>query len=83
MKWGEFSSLLSGINGDTSLGNIVRIRSEKNPDIIKNFNESEKKIRSEYLQKNVKETKNISREEYDKAMENFKNMFKSMANQEK
>lgn len=78
MKWGEFESLLSGLNGDTPLGNIVRIRSEKDPKVIKNFTESEKKIRSNWLNKNVKQ---ISQEDYKQAMENIKNMFISMAKQ--
>lgn len=78
MKWGEFSSLLSGLNGDTPLGNIVRIRSEKNPKVIKNFTENEKRIRSKWLNKNAKE---ISHEDYQQAMESIKNMFKSIAKQ--
>ena len=78
MKWGEFSSLLSGLNGDTPLGNIVRIRSEKDPKVIKNFTENEKRIRSKWLNKNAKE---ISHEEYQQAMESIKNMFKSIAKQ--
>ena len=76
MKWGEFSSLLSGLNGDTPLGNIVRIRSEKDPKVIKNFTENEKRIRSKWLNKNAKE---ISHEDYQQAMESIKNMFKSIA----
>ena len=78
MKWGEFSSLLSGINGDTALGNIVRIRSEKDPKVIKNFSKNEKEIRSKWVKKNAKE---VSQENYKQAMENFKNMFKAMAKQ--
>lgn len=78
MKWGEFSSLLSGINGDTALGNIVRIRSEKDPKVIKNFSKFEKEIRSKWVNKNAKE---VSQENYKQAMENFKNMFKAMAKQ--
>lgn len=78
MKWGEFSSLLSGLNGDTPLGNIVRIRSEKDPKVIKNFTENEKRIRSKWLNKNAKE---ISHEDYQQAMESIKNMFKSIAKQ--
>lgn len=78
MKWGEFSSLLSGINGDTALGNIVRIRSEKDPKVIKNFSKNEKEIRSRWVNKNAKE---VSQENYKQAMENFKNMFKAMAKQ--
>ena len=78
MKWGEFSSLLSGLNGDTPLGNIVTIRSEKDPKVIKNFTENEKRIRSKWLNKNAKE---ISHEDYQQAMESIKNMFKSIAKQ--
>ena len=78
MKWGEFSSLLSGLNGDTPLGNIVRIRSEKDPKVIKNLTENEKRIRSKWLNKNAKE---ISHEDYQQAMESIKNMFKSIAKQ--
>ena len=78
IKWGEFSSLLSGLNGDTPLGNIVRIRSEKDPKVIKNFTENEKRIRSKWLNKNAKE---ISHEDYQQAMESIKNMFKSIAKQ--
>lgn len=72
MEWGEFTSLLAGINGDTPLGNIVRIRSEKDPEQIKKFTPAEKKIRSEWLNKNASQ---ISTETYKKAMENFKSMF--------
>ena len=72
MEWGEFSSLLAGINGETPLGNIVRIRSEKDPEQIKKFTPAEKKIRSEWLNKNASQ---ISIETYEKAMENFKSMF--------
>ena len=78
MKWGEFASLLSGINGDTPLGNIVRIRSEKDPKTIKNFTESEREIRSKWLNKSAKK---VSHENYQQAMESIKNMFKAIANQ--
>ncbi len=72
MDWGEFSSLLAGINSETPLGNYVRIRSETDPEKIKNFTTSEKEIRSEWLRKNAPQ---ISKENYKQAMENFKNMF--------
>ena len=64
MKWGEFASLLSGLNGDTPLGNIVRIRSEKDPKTIKNFTESEREIRSKWLNKSAKK---VSHENYQQA----------------
>ena len=48
MQWDEFVNLLAGLNGDTPLGYMVRIRSEKDPKIIKGFSRSEKKIREEW-----------------------------------
>ena len=72
MEWGEFSSLLAGLNGDTPLGNIVRIRSEKDPKVLKNFTTQEKKIRNDWLTKNAVQ---ISEENYKQAMEDIKNMF--------
>jgi len=48
MQWDEFVNLLAGLNGDTPLGYMVRIRSEKDPKVIKGFSRSEKKIREEW-----------------------------------
>lgn len=76
MEWGEFSSLLAGINGETALGNIVRIRSEKDPETLKKFSPEEKRIRNEWLKKSAS---HITEEDYEQAMENFKAMFASMA----
>ena len=78
MQWGEFSSLLSGINGETVLGNVVRIRSEKDPKKIKEFTKEERKIRNDWLSRR---TKNVNKndDDYKQAMENFKNMFKGLA----
>lgn len=76
MEWGEFSSLLSGANSETPLGNIVRIRSEKDPEALKKFSPEEKRIRNEWLKKSASK---ITEEDYEQAMENFKAMFKNMA----
>ena len=72
----EFRQLLSGLNGDTPLGNIVRIRKEKDPEVIKKFTAEEMKIRNEWLNKSASQ---ISTENYKQAMEDIKNMFKNMA----
>lgn len=74
--WGELSSDIAGLNGDTPLGNIVRIRSEKDPEKIKNFSPEEKRIRNEWLNKNAVQ---MTKEKYENAMNNFKNMFMVMA----
>ena len=72
----EFLNLLSGIMADTPLGLIVQIRSETDPDVIDSFTPEQKRIRSEWINKKAKE---ISKGDYDKAMENFKNMLISLA----
>ena len=72
----EFLNLLSGLMGDTPLGLIVQIRSETDPEVIDSFKKKQKRIRSEWINKKANE---ISKEDYDKAMENFKNMLISLA----
>lgn len=52
----EFKQLLIGLNGDTSLGNVVRIRSEKNPKKIKEMTNKEKEIRNEWQMFKAKQT---------------------------
>ena len=79
MSWGAFISYLSGLNGDTPLGIVVRIRSEKDPAIIKKFNEHEKKIRNDWLSKNMNGAKKISKEDYEHVLKHFQEMFKSIS----
>ena len=53
----EFKQLLVGLNGDTALGNVVRIRSEKDPKKIKEMTNHEKQIRTEWQQFRLKHNK--------------------------
>lgn len=78
IEWGEFISYLSGLNGDTALGNIVRIRSENNPEILKNFTQEERKIRSKWGNKSALQ---MSNENYKQSMESIKNMFITLSKQ--
>lgn len=55
MSWQEFCSLLSGIMHDTPLGQVVSIRAEKDPKIIKNFTKEQKRIRSEWFSRKFKD----------------------------
>lgn len=76
MKWDEFSSLLSGLSEDTPLGKIVLIRAETDKNIVKNMTTSQKRIRSEWY---ARERKNISVDDSNKAMENFKQTLINMS----
>lgn len=76
MKWQEFKAFVSGFDGDTPLGRIVRIRSEEDPDHLKTFSPEMRKIRNEWQKK-----KAFSRSEEEKAafIEQMKQAMISMA----
>ena len=76
MSWGEFMTLLSGINSDSALGQIVSIRSETDAEKIKQFTPHQRKIRNDWRRNHrpvISKT-----EDLDKVMDGFKNMFISM-----
>lgn len=76
LSWGELSSDIAGINGDTPLGNLVEIRSENDQERLKNFTPNQRKIRNEWRNKQAKK---VNTETYEDAMKNFENMFIAMA----
>lgn len=76
LSWGELCSDIAGLNGDTPLGNIVRIRSENNPETLKHFTREELRIRSEWRSKTASQ---MSKESYEQAMNGFKEMFIAMS----
>lgn len=82
MSFDEFRTLLAGLNGDTPLGNVVRIRSEKDRKLLEKYTLEQKRIRAEWRRfraQNVKKTANTNRTEYEAAMKGFADMFRSMA----
>lgn len=54
MSWREFNDLLSCISAYTPLGRIVTIRSENDPETLKNFNEAQREIRKEWMNQHCK-----------------------------
>lgn len=58
----EFYQLLSGLNGETSLGYTVQIRSEKNPEKIQQMSNNEKQIRSKWMEFRRKNNKNAKQD---------------------
>ena len=62
MSCEEFRQLLIGLNGDTPLGYVVRIRAEKNHKKIREMTVQEKKIRSDWASFKMKNNK-VSRTE--------------------
>lgn len=76
MKWDEFKALLCGISPDTPLGRIVSIRSEDEEEILKYFTKEQRKIRSEWMNRSVK---NVTEEQTADILEQLKQGFISMA----
>ena len=76
LPWGEFIALLAGIMPETPLGQVVSIRAEKDPEIIKCFNDDQRRIRDEWRSK---QSNAMTPESYDKAMAQFSAFFRSMA----
>lgn len=44
MIYGEFTALLSGLLPDTPLGQVIQIRSEKDPERIRSFTPAQRRI---------------------------------------
>lgn len=57
IAWQEFCSLLSGLMADTPLGQVVAIRSEKNPDRIGRFTDGQSRIYYEWRKRMSEERK--------------------------
>lgn len=76
MPWEEFRQMLIGISPDTALGRIVAIRSEDDKDILKHFTKEQKRIRSEWRNRQAKA---VSVEDRDAFLESMKQAFLKMA----
>lgn len=79
MQWEEFKQLLSGIGPDTPLGRIVQIRSETDPDRLKSFSPSMRRIRSAWQLAHIPER---SKQETDAFLKQMEAAFLSMAKSE-
>ena len=80
MSWAELSSDISGLMGDTPLGNIVQIRSEDDRERLKNFTQDQKNIRWKYR---MKMAENVDQEEFKKVIADLQKAFKEMAGDNK
>ena len=51
MTWEEFSAMLRGLGAETPLVRIVRIRSEKDGDVLRHFTKEQHRIRNDWIKK--------------------------------
>ncbi|MFR8559634.1 MAG: Gp15 family bacteriophage protein [Acutalibacteraceae bacterium] len=76
MGWGEFCSLLSGIDADTPLGRVVLIRAETDQEKIRKFSSHERRIYNAWRNKKAQK---VTPQESAAAAEQFRQMFVAMA----
>lgn len=78
MTWDEFSSLLCGLGTESPLVRIVRIRSEKDRNVLKHFTKEQNKIRNDWIKRNRSKGKADIRsvEERDAFLKQLANMFR-------
>lgn len=76
MSWGEFITLLGGLNSKTPLGQVISIRSENDKDILKHFTPEQHRIRNEWRSRNVKKLTTMSKEEAERQIKAFQDMCK-------
>lgn len=80
MDWAELCSDISGLMGETPLGNIVQIRSEDDKERLKNFTQEQKNIRWKYR---MKMAENVDQEEFKRTIADLQKAFKEMAGDSK
>lgn len=73
LQFDEFLNLTSCLMGDTPLGQIVCIRSETDMEIIKNFNEQQRKIYYDWKNRNVENNE----QEYIENMDSLFSMLRA------
>lgn len=77
ITWTEYTKLFTGISGDSALGRLVMIRSEKDPKVIKTFSREQKKIRSEWINRQ----QSVNSDAAQKQVTAVENMFRAMLQQ--
>lgn len=78
MTWDEFSTLLCGLGADSPLCRIVRIRSEKDGNVLKSYTPEQHRIRNDWIARH-RSSGNASEQiirERDEFLKRFAEMFK-------
>lgn len=77
MPWSEFTNLVTGLLPETPLGAVVKIRSEDDPKMLKQFNRDQMEIRNKWRDRQA--LKQLDNPEIlEKSMDNLSKMLKSM-----
>lgn len=77
MSWDEFCDLLSGLNDDTALVKLALIRTESDPEVLKNFSPAQRSIRAEWQRRRAKNRPKQDTDAFlEQVQETFSRMFK-------
>lgn len=77
MSWSEFTTLVTGLLPETPLGAVVRIRSEDDPKMLKQFNSDQIAIRNKWRDRQA--LKQLDNPDIlAKSMDNLSKMLQSM-----
>lgn len=76
MKTKELFMFIRGLGPDTSLGRIISIRAESDPEVLKEFTPDQRRIRAEWLKK---QASTVSEERMEQVLETFKMAFMGIA----
>lgn len=76
MSWGEFITLLSGLNSKTPLGQIVAIRSENDKEMLKHFTPEQRRIRNEWRSRKFKKLATMNKEEAERQIKEFQEIMR-------
>lgn len=77
MPWSEFISLVTGLLPETPLGAVIRIRSEDDPEVLKQFTKDQMEIRNKWRDRQaLKQLDNP--DVLEKSMDNLSRMLQSM-----
>ena len=82
MPWSEFVNLLTGLLPETPLGAIVKIRSEDDPKMLKQFNADQIAIRNKWREKQALQQLD-NPEVLKQSMDSLSKMLKSMFGESK
>lgn len=77
MPWSEFMNLVTGLLPETPLGAIVKIRSEDDPDMLKQFSSDQLAIRNKWRERQALQQLD-NPEMLKQSMDNLSSMLKSM-----
>ena len=74
MSWDEFADLITGLNEQTPLVRVAMIRTETNPERLKDLTPEQRAMRSEWMRRRAKQR---SQQEVDSFLSTIQKQFES------